>query len=166
MAGLILLGGWAWLLLPSGLGGPLSLVWVRGESMEPAYLGGDLAVVYRLSGYEVGDVVAFTIPEGGMVIHRLVDERHDGFVPQGDNRSSVDPWVLDEDDIVGRAVLRIPAGGRMLHVLRQPIVLGGLAFLAVLAHAWRRDDAGTEEPDVGSGDPDRTPTLSRRTAPR
>ena len=136
LAMLVLIAGWAWLALPSGLGGPLSLVWVRGESMQPTYQGGDLAITYRTSSYEIGDVVAFDIPEGGIVIHRIVEESPEGFIPQGDNRAHADPWTLAADDIVGEALVRIPAGGKLLYILRQPFVLAVLAFLTVLVAAW------------------------------
>lgn len=119
-------GIWAWLALPSALGGPLGLIWVHGTSMDPTLVAGDVAIVYRSDHYDVGDVIAFEVPEGGIVIHRIVDVDGDAYVPQGDNRDRLDHWRPTIDDITGRMIMRVPAAGDLLMRLRSPIVLGAL----------------------------------------
>jgi signal peptidase I len=126
LATLAVAGIWAWLALPSGLGGPLGLIWVHGTSMEPTLEAGDVAIVYRSSAYDVGDVVAFDAPEGAVVIHRIVDIEGDTYVPQGDNRDRPDHWRPTADDITGRMVLRLRAAGDLLTRLRSPAALGAL----------------------------------------
>lgn len=148
VAAIALLVGWAIWLTPAGLGGPVSLVWVQGTSMEPTYAGDDIAVVYATDRYDVGDVVAFHAGDS-IVIHRIIDRDTDGLILQGDNRDFRDPWTPSEDDVLGEAVLRLPAGGTVLGLLRRPVVLGllaaALAFMAVLRHGDRA--GGDSRPD-------------------
>lgn len=151
--------GWLLWLLPSGLGGPLSLVWVNGASMEPTYHDGDLAIVYRLSDYDVGDVVAFEVGSS-IVIHRIVAEGDAGYVLQGDNRGFQDPWNPSHDQILGRALLTVPGGARVIGILRQPMVLAGLAAALVFGYGVRRQPAGTDGVDAV---PDRLRRLSVET---
>lgn len=130
-------------LLPQQLGGPATYVVVAGESMQPSLHPGDLVVAREADSYGVGDVVVFSAPEG-RVVHRIVGgSAHDGFVVQGDNKANADRWRPTADDVLGRAWLRIPSGGRALLAIRSPLILavlsGLLAFLAVLA-----DDESTE----------------------
>ena len=121
-----LFAAWFLLLRPGFLGGPASYLIVSGTSMEPTLRHDDLALLRKQGSYEEGDIVAFRV-EGGMVIHRIVDETADGFVTQGDNKNSIDPWSPTADDIVGRLWFSIPGGGRFVHLLRQPLPLGALA---------------------------------------
>lgn len=126
LATLAVAGIWAWLALPSGLGGPLGLIWVHGTSMEPTLEAGDVAIVYRATAYDAGEIVAFDAPEGAVVIHRIIGVEGDTYVPQGDNRDRPDHWRPTADDITGRMILRLPAAGHLLIRLRSPIVLGAL----------------------------------------
>ena len=131
-----------WLLLgPSFLGGPVTYVMIRGQSMEPTLDGGDLAVVRRHDAYRPGDIVAFRVPEGEpgegvTVIHRIVGETQGGFITQGDNMNGPDPWHPSKDDILGRQWFSVPGAGSFLAFLRQPLPLaalaGGLSMLMVL----------------------------------
>jgi len=125
----------AWLvfLRPVSLGGPADYVVVSGRSMEPTLHAGDLAVIRKQGGYAAGDVVAFRVPEGepgagGRVIHRIIGgSSEEGFVVQGDNKNAPDLWRPKPKDILGKMWLRIPSGGRVVTVLRSPMVLAALA---------------------------------------
>jgi len=118
---------WAVLLRPQFLGGPVAYDLVSGSSMEPALHTGDLVVARRQDTYHPGDIVAFRT-EGGNVIHRIVDgSAEEGFITQGDNRDGVDQWRPKPKDILGKMWLRIPGGGRVVTVLRSPMVLAALA---------------------------------------
>jgi signal peptidase I len=95
--------------------------------MEPVLHGGDLVVARRQGTYHVGDVVAFRT-EGGNVIHRIVGgSAEEGFTTQGDNRDGIDAWRPKPKDVLGKMWLRIPSGGRVVTVLRSPMVLAALA---------------------------------------
>ena len=138
----------AWLLLfrPAFLGGPAGYVLVTGASMQPTLHGGDLVLTREQSHYQVGDVVAFRVPksepaEGAMLIHRIVGGSADeGFLMQGDNKDSRDPWHPRPQDIVGKKWFSIPGGARFLLRLREPMNLamltGGLGMLLILLPEW------------------------------
>lgn len=133
-----LLALWLLLLAPRGLGGPVSVIWVQGTSMEPALHGGDLAIVYEQDAYDVGDIVAFEIPEGGVVIHRVIEAGPDSYHFRGDNRDRPDPWVLPGNDVVGRQVLAVPGGARILALLADPRILAMLSAALVFLWALQR----------------------------
>jgi len=114
------------------------MIWVSGTSMEPTLHTGDLSVVYRRDHYEVGDIVAFTIPEGGTVIHRVVEAGPEGYRFQGDNRDFHDPWVLDATEVRGLQVLSVPMAARLLTTLGHPGVMAGLVMCLVVLWRLRR----------------------------
>lgn len=122
---------WFTFLAPRAVGGPISVVWVSGFSMQPTLHTGDLSVLYERGRYEVGDIVAFDIPEGGTVIHRIVEVRSDGYVFQGDNREQLDPWILDERAIHGSQVFAVPQAAELFAVLGRPPVLAALVAASV-----------------------------------
>lgn len=125
---------WFVWLAPNSLGGPVGVVWVSGTSMEPTMHTGDLAILYEQDRYAVGDVVAFEIPGGGTVIHRIIAVTDDGYRFQGDNRDFADPWLLDGDSIIGRQVALVPRAGTVITALGQPHAMA--VSVAMLALLW------------------------------
>ena len=144
--------GWYVTLAPNSLGGPVGVIWVSGTSMEPTMHTGDLAVVYERSSYDVGDVVAFEIPGGGTVIHRIIEVTGDGYRFQGDNREFADPWVLDEDAIIGEQVALVPRAGDVVTQLGQPPVMA--ASVAAMVLLWALGRRRPDETDEGEVDGD------------
>jgi len=129
----LVLGLWFGLLGPRALGGPATYVIVAGHSMEPTLDSGDLVIATRRASYQPGDVVAFRIPEGQLVIHRIVGGSPEAFIVQGDNRSEADDWRPAAEDIAGKMWLRVPGAGRLVLQLRHPAMLAGLtAGLAMI----------------------------------
>lgn len=140
----LLVAAWAVFLRPASLGGPLSLVMVSGQSMEPTMETGDLAVVFDRDTYGVGDVVAFrpegevTGSSGGMVIHRIVDgDAGSGYLTQGDGNDWLDPWETSPAQVAGRMVFFVPGAGHVVSWLMDPVMLGALfaaatAFLVII----------------------------------
>ena len=124
-----------WLFWPAGLGGGTTYVVTHGDSMEPGFSTGDLAILSRLDSYSVGDVVAYRSESlDTIVMHRIVSMDADGIVTQGDNNDWLDEDRPTEDELLGRLFLRIPQGGKALDALRSPGVLlpligGGIAVL-------------------------------------
>jgi len=122
-------------LLPVNLGGTASFIIVTGTSMEPTLISGDLAFLKKQDSYQNGDIVAFYVNEG-IVIHRIIGgSSEEGFLMQGDNKNSTDPWEPTQNEILGRMVFHIPGGGGFLQILRQKqilVALGGLAVLLVM----------------------------------
>lgn len=127
---------WAMWFRPASLGGSASYATVAGVSMEPHLHTGDLVIAQAKPAYDIGDVVVFRVPagfpeEGSLVVHRIVGGDSDGFVVQGDNKESPDPWRPSEADIVGSSWIEVPGIGALLVMLRTPVVLA--AILAVVA---------------------------------
>jgi signal peptidase len=123
---------------PGFLHGGTAYVIVSGNSMDPTLHGGDLVLTVRRDSYNVGDVVAYRIPEGQsgagvLVIHRIVGgSASSGYIMQGDNRAGRDPWRPRPRDVVGAQGLSVPRLGLALVYLRTPL---GLAFLAGIVTA-------------------------------
>ena len=168
---LTLLLGWILFLRPESLGGDATYVVVRGNSMLPTYHTGDLVIVRASSTYEVGDAIAYRVPagetaSGTIVIHRIVggDAAH-GWVIQGDNNESQDPWNPHIEDVVGRAALHLPAVGRVTTLMHDPVMLGGLAAgLTVMWIVARPPSKKKKEPESTDPEPDSTDAqLARST---
>jgi signal peptidase I, archaeal type len=129
---------WAFTLRPQALGGPAVFVAVRGTSMLPTYQNGDLVVVESAARYGVGDVVAYRVPDGQIgsgkiVIHRIIaGDAARGFTLQGDHNLAPDPWSPKQRNMVGVATFRLPNAGRLIALVRQPVILAGLAAALVV----------------------------------
>jgi signal peptidase I len=141
---------WAIALRPQWLGGPAAYILVRGDSMAPTYESGELLLVEAQPAYAIGEVVAYRVPDGEvggglLVAHRIVRiVGPDGYLMQGDNNPAPDPWTLSRADIAGRVVLGIPAIGRLLALVFDPTVAGGLAAASVvMAMVARGNGRGT-----------------------
>jgi signal peptidase I len=165
---------------PVQLGGPAAYVIVDGTSMEPTYADGDLVVARERTHYEIGDIVTFRAPDafdsGFTVIHRIVGIDSDGMVTRGDSRSEIDPWTLNETDIIGASLVRVPKIGSWLRTLRTtPLYLGFFAgvtaFVLMLPSKPRQRQATDEraeslaedvhDPQAAGG---LAPALPRKTA--
>ena len=135
-----LLGAWVVFLRPTNLGGSTTYLLVRGTSMLPTYPDGDLLILGAAESYTIGEAVAYRVPEGDigaghLVIHRIVGgSAAAGWDLQGDNNNAVDPWHPHGSDVVGTVRLAIPALGKLLGFLHQPVTLAALA--AALVMGW------------------------------
>jgi signal peptidase I len=156
----VLLGavGWFVALRPQSLGGPAAYILVSGTSMEPTIDVGSLVVVQRQTGYRVGQMVAYRIPEGdpaaGLnVIHRIVGGTADGFVMRGDNAPATDLWRPKAGDVLGTAELVIPKAAAVITVLRSPAlvasVASGLAVFFVLGF-WPNRSERDGKPEIAA----------------
>jgi signal peptidase I len=134
----VLFGLWFVALRPASLGGSMTYLVVRGDSMEPTYRSGDLVVLRTAARYAVGDIVGYRVPAGEigaghLVIHRIAGGDADlGYAMQGDNNPSIDPWMPRPTDIAGVAWIALPAAGRLLVVVHQPVVAGALAVALLM----------------------------------
>lgn len=141
---IIVLAVTAWMLWPAAYGGATSIVVVSGTSMEPTYHTGDVLLV-RKTEPQVGDVIAFTVPDGeGEIVHRVIERRSDGtFLTRGDNRETPDMPLPSNADVVGVSMLLIPQGWWLVKLLTSPMVLGVGAAALMVASALRRHAAET-----------------------
>lgn len=114
--------------------GQAAFVNTYGVSMNPLYHQGDLVVVSRAESYSAGDIAAYHLVSGEVALHRIIAGDANGFTLKGDNNESVDVDHPAAVALIGKAVLHIPHGGKVLQTLTTPPVLG-LAAFALLAGA-------------------------------
>jgi signal peptidase I len=135
VGGLLLLAGWYVTLGPTLVGGPAAYVVVSGHSMDGTYETGDLIITRQQSSYEVGDIVTFTLDNGGQVIHRIIGGNGTrGYVMQGDNNPNPDPWRPSDEEIVGKSWVRLAGKAYWLELPREPWFAGSVAgILALIA---------------------------------
>lgn len=140
MLGLVLAALLAGIALATAVGDqPAGTTVSHGDSMgddEP------MVEVWVDAQPEVGDVVIFEVSEDGdhdldsdLVVHRVVDEREEGFVTRGDANLVVDQDVrgvdhATEENVVGVVVARVPVStvrvvGTFLPI---PVVAAGVAI--------------------------------------
>lgn len=139
-------------LWPARLGGSTNIVVVRGTSMVPVYDLNDIVVARGADSYNVGDIVVYSVPEGvgkGMlVIHRLVGKRADGtWITQGDNRDTPDQFLLHDEDLKGKPLLRVPKAGRLLGVLSNVYVISVVFGLLAIVLLWPKRQHPAEAVD-------------------
>jgi signal peptidase I len=119
---------------PVSWGGSATYLSIRGTSMEPTIHAGDLVMVRQQDDYQVGDVVAYRSEMGGaVVLHRIVATLSDGYLLQGDNNTFVDRDQPDRADVLGRKVLVVPHGERVIAVMATPwmLIVVGLGVVSL-----------------------------------
>jgi len=121
---------------PMELGGQVKYVVISGSSMLPLMTNGDLAIVRPAPYYQVGDVVAYDHPEIGMIIHRIVEQRGEHFVLQGDNNGWIDGYSPTSNDIYGKLWLQIPQGGKIVVAIKKPWNFSLLMGISILLIGW------------------------------
>jgi signal peptidase I len=120
--------GWLW-LLPSSLGGHTVYVSTHGDSMEPQFHTGDLALLRPSNSYRAGDVVAYHSELlKTVVMHRIVAVDAGRYTFKGDHNSWLDPDQPTQDHLIGTLAVHIPQGGLWLERLTSPPMLGVVAF--------------------------------------
>lgn len=126
--------GLLWFFAPASLGGQTSYISTYGDSMEPRFQTGDLAVVRPAASYQVGDVVAYKSELlQTHVMHRIVDVQDGRFTLQGDNNSWIDPEQPRRDQLIGTLAFGIPHGGFLLDHLSSPLMLALIIFALLVS---------------------------------
>lgn len=125
---------------------PLRLV--RGESMKPALVAGDIVLIRKVPSHqiEVGDIVAYRTPDiadvGGTpsaILHRVASvDNADGkrvLTTKGDN-TEPDPWPVSASAVQGKVDLRIPLIGKPVLFLTSTtgIIFVSITFLLALLY--------------------------------
>lgn len=118
-----------WLAWPAQLGGRSTYVTTHGNSMEPRFHAGDLAVLRPADRYDVGDIVAYHSPLlKAVLLHRIVAVEGGHYTFKGDNNSWLDPEQPTTSDLIGKLAVRIPQGGVWLERLTSTPALWLIAF--------------------------------------
>ncbi|MGQ0791212.1 MAG: signal peptidase I [Nitrosopumilaceae archaeon] len=125
-------------LWPSALGGNAEFLLVQGQSMLPTIEPGSFVVIKSKPTYEIGDIVSYSTEKfsdfgGRTIVHRIIKETNEGFIIKGDNNPKPDPGVIAPSAIRGEVVLFTPFLGYVLVLLRNPLVMGVLAVVMLMA---------------------------------
>lgn len=84
--------------------GPRPLIYY-GQSMRPFFRDGDEILLETSAAFSRGDVVIFTPPgENRHIVHRISAAGAGGIRTRGDNAGADDPWLLKQENILGKAV--------------------------------------------------------------
>ncbi len=120
--------GAAWLAFaPLQFGGQAAYVIVSGNSMEPVFHRGDLAILRAATDYQVGDIVTYRHPTIGPVIHRIIAEDGDHFTFKGDHNTWTDAYRPSRAELIGKLWLYVPSAGLIVEQLHTPQHLAILA---------------------------------------
>jgi signal peptidase I len=114
-----------WLVLgPPQIGGSTTYTATVGNSMEPLFHSGDLALTRRSSSYRVGDIVLYMSPVFHRpVLHRIIAVQHGRYFFKGDHNTFVDPGYATRHELLGK----------LWH--SAPHVGAGLSWFGAPAHA-------------------------------
>jgi len=127
---------------PVQLGGSTIYSSTVGNSMEPRFHKGDLALARPAAGYLVGDVVLYESPVFHRpVLHRIIAIEDGRFFFKGDHNTFVDPGSVTRDELLGKLWLRVPRAGKALSWVGAPghaAVIAALAMLLLLAGGGER----------------------------
>ena len=109
---------------------------IRSGSMEPSLSVGSLAIVSSdTSALTEGQAVAFRLPSGVVVTHRIVEVVENGtgtyLRTKGDANEDPDPSLVPATAVVGPVQMSLPLIGFLLAMLGMPI--GLVAILSVAA---------------------------------
>ena len=131
-----------WSILLLALGAEHPVLVVKGHSMEPTLMPGDLIFVQEVEIEDVragqeGDIVAFYQPGSGktrIVVHRAFEKVVSGngailLRTKGDNVAVPDNWYVTEEELIGKVVFRIPFLGAVVEFIRSPVGICVVAFI-------------------------------------
>ncbi|MEM4978728.1 MAG: signal peptidase I, partial [Candidatus Nezhaarchaeales archaeon] len=143
------------LKVASGTDVPLAIV--EGTSMVPVLHSGDIVLLVgaKPSDLKVGDIIVYKYG-GKFIIHKIIHiEVKDGkyfFVTQGENNKAPDPYLVSEDQVVGRVFcVLIPRVGIILQEPFKYVVIGLLllTFIALIIKPLKKREE--DHAKVGKG---------------
>ena len=112
---------------------------VESGSMKPEIDTGSLCFINKLTKYEeikVNDVIAFKLPTGVGVTHRVVEINEDGFTTKGDSNDEKDGIKTTKENYIGKNIFSIPKLGygiKLIQTKRGKIILGTIILVIFLA---------------------------------
>lgn len=85
------------------------IVAVFSNSMVPTFEKGDMIIVKGTDSPEIGDVIVFDSPGYNYpIIHRIIDINENGMLTKGDHNPVKDPWTISQENVHGKAILKLP----------------------------------------------------------
>lgn len=112
---------------------------IESGSMEPQIQTGSVCFINKLVKYDeikVNDIIAFKLPTGDSVTHRVVSVTNEGFRTKGDNNDVEDGIYTTENNYIGKNIFSIPNVGyavKLVQTTRGKIILGTVIVILFLS---------------------------------
>ena len=112
---------------------------VQSGSMEPKIETGSLCFINKLIKYEdikQYDIIAFKLPTGVGVTHRVINISNEGFTTKGDNNQTEDIIKTTKQNYIGKNIFSIPKIGyviKLIQTTRGKIIFGTIIIVLILA---------------------------------
>ena len=100
---------------------------VQSGSMQPEIYRGSIIMVKPFGNYKIKDIITFYILEQKYMpmTHRIIDkiERNNQsfFITQGDANDGPDTYEVEQSEIIGKVIFKIPFIGYVIDAVRKPI---------------------------------------------
>ena len=94
---------------------------VESGSMEPSIHTGSVCFINEKADYEdtkIGDVIAYSLPNGHYVTHRVVSISKEGMTTKGDANNITDSTVITRNNFIGKNILSIPKVGFLVAAMQ------------------------------------------------
>lgn len=111
---------------------------VQSGSMEPTIQTGSLCFINKLTKYDEikeNDIIAFKLPTGVGVTHRVIKITNDGFTTKGDNNDTEDLIITTRENYIGKNIFSIPKIGYGIKLIQTPrgkIIFGTVIVVLIL----------------------------------
>jgi signal peptidase I len=130
--------GWALLLRPQAIGGPVFYGRTLTTAMAPSIAKGAIVVAERQASYRVGDVIVYRDRGAGgsgtLIVGRVVGgDGTTGYVAKGDRSQRPDRFHPTSAEVFGRVLAHMS----LLAFVAASVVAAAVVFLLVIA-AWPR----------------------------
>ena len=94
---------------------------VQSGSMVPAYNVNDIVYInhhYTFNQMKIGDVVAFTVHDQTMVMHRVTDINEENFITKGDANQKKDA-PISKNNLIGEVIWDVPFIGYFINCFKN-----------------------------------------------
>ena len=109
----------------------LHLLVVKSGSMEPTIKTGSLIIDKAEPSYKIGDIITFKNPTNlaETITHRIDDIKSQSLVTKGDANNAPDADEIDQAQIIGKVIFKIPYFGYVVAFARTT---PGLIILIII----------------------------------
>lgn len=110
---------------------------IMSGSMEPDINLYDCVITKEKDEYNIDDVIAFE-EEGNITVHRIIDksksenEDKNFYKTKGDANNTEDMWNVNEEEVKGSVVLKIPKLGKIIIFLGKNLPIIGIWIIAIV----------------------------------
>ena len=96
------------IILDNIMQGKTGIMLLRGTSMLPTISDGAILYVCSQQEYYVGDIIVFSYPKEGYIVHRIIEKEGKVLICKGDNTNRKE--VIMSRQIIGKVIRYFPEG--------------------------------------------------------